>query len=499
MIQERKSGILLHITSLPAAYGIGDLGEKACWFADRLTEARQTLWQVLPINPTDGASYHSPYSAHSVFAGNTLLVSPQSMAEKRWIDAGDLQDKPVFSEESVEFDKVLDFKEGLFQKAFGNFQTDRGSQKDFETFCRNNAGWLEDYVLYVALKEHFGGKAWYQWPPEYRDRHESALDEMAARYPERLQKARFLQFVFFSQWNELKSYCLQKGIQLIGDMPIYVSYDSVDVWTNPGCFKLKANKDREFCAGVPPDYFSETGQLWGNPVYDWDKLREDNFSWWMARIEQNLALFDFTRIDHFRGLVAYWEIPAEEETAVNGRWVKVPVDDFLGTLQKRFPGLPILAEDLGIITDDVKEVMKRYRIPGMKVLLFAFSEDLKKHPYLPHNYVKNCVAYTGTHDNNTARGWFEKEAGDKEKKNLEKYLNKQVTAETVSRDLIQLVMTSRANIVLFPLQDILGLGEEARMNLPGTGEGNWIWRLKQENLQATVIERLADLTRETGR
>jgi 4-alpha-glucanotransferase len=316
---------------------------------------------------------------------------------------------------------------------------------------------------------------------------------------DRIEREKYLQFVFFEQWLSLKSYAREKGIQIIGDIPIYVHCDSVDVWTNPEIFKLDEEKKPAFVAGVPPDYFSETGQLWGDPVYQWNGLRDRGYSWWLKRVEHNLQLFDLVRIDHFRGFAAYWEIPAGEKTAVRGKWVDGPGDDFFKILVKRFPRLPIIAEDLGIITPDVRKLMNRFKLPGMRVLLFAFGDDLATNPYVPHNYIKNCVVYTGTHDNNTVKGWFEGEATQEDKGRLFRYLGREVSVEEIPWELIKLAMMSVANLAIIPMQDILGLGTEARMNRPSITEGNWEWQLLSDQLKSSVTERLREMTEIYGR
>jgi len=351
----------------------------------------------------------------------------------------------------------------------------------------------------VALKSHFGGKAWSEWPQDIRDRQPQALQSAKKELYETVEKERFLQYLFFKQWGSLKDYCKEKNIQVIGDIPIYVNHDSVDVWAHPELFKLDDEKRPYVVAGVPPDYFSETGQLWGNPIYQWDVLKEKEYDWWVQRIAQTLKVYDLLRIDHFRGLVAYWEVPATEKTAINGNWIEAPVMDFLNHLTRRFPSLPIIAEDLGVITPDVREIMHHFELPGMKLLLFAFGDDLATNPYIPHNLPRNCVAYTGTHDNNTIRGWFEKEATPEIKRRLFRYLGRNVPVEELHWELIRLVMMSVANVTIFPMQDILGLGEEARMNQPSTLEGNWQWRLLPDLLTPDLTSTLREMTETYGR
>lgn len=497
-MEERGSGILLNITSLPSPYGIGDLGPWAYRFADFLTEAKQGFWQILPLNPTDPAYGNSPYHSISAFAGNPLLISPEGMVEEGLLAEGNFEPLPPYPKGRVDYNAVIAYKRKIFHLAYECFKEIK-EHDDYEQFCSENAHWLGDFALFVALKGHFRGQAWSEWPVEVRDRQSEALQALNQEIKDNIEKEKFLQYLFFHQWFALKEYCNQRGIQLIGDIPIYVDYDSVDVWTHPEIFKLDDDMRPVALAGVPPDYFSETGQLWGNPVYRWDVLKERGYDWWVQRMAHTLNLFDVVRVDHFRGLVAYWEVPAGESTAIDGRWVEAPAYDFLSTLLKHFPSLPVIAEDLGVITPDVREVMHHFELPGMKILLFAFSEDHPMHPYLPHTYEKNSVVYTGTHDNNTVRGWFEKEVKPKDKERLFHYLGREVPMDELHWELIRLAMMSVARLVIIPMQDILGLGTEARMNRPATGEGNWEWQLLPEQVTPALAERLRDMTETYGR
>jgi len=498
-MKRRGSGILLHITSLPSSYGIGDLGLSAYRFVDFLSETKQSFWQILPLKPTSTAHGNSPYSSFSAFAGNILLISPERLVEEGLLSKADIEDRPSFSDERVIYEAVTEYKTRLFRAAYGNFKK-RGQQDcDFEAFCAENRCWLDDYALFVTLKENFNGVVWGEWPEDIRDRKGKIGKELQGKLRDKIEMEKFLQYVFYKQWHSLRAYCNSKDIQIIGDIPIYVNYDSADVWANPRIFKLGEGRRPTFVAGVPPDYFSSTGQLWGNPVYNWEALKKTGYAWWMRLIEHNLKLFNIIRLDHFRGLVAYWEVPAGEETAVNGRWVEVPVRDFFDRLLKHFPSLPIIAEDLGIITPDVKEIMGLYGFPGMKILLFAFGDDLATNPYVPHNHVKNCAVYTGTHDNNTARGWFRREAGPEDRRRLFQYLGREVSEETVCRELVRMAMMSVADLTIIPMQDILGLGEEARMNVPSTANGNWEWRLLPDQLTPSLATGLSELTHIYGR
>jgi 4-alpha-glucanotransferase len=496
-VDKRASGILLHITSLPSLFGIGDMGPEAFRFSDFLAESKQGFWQILPLNPIDPAYGNSPYHTIAAFAGNPLLISPEVMVQDGLLVKKDVEARE-YPKGRVDYDTVIAYKTSLFRLAYERLAqvTDHEA---YQRFCSENASWLDDFSLFAALKAHFKGRAWNEWPVEARDREAGALQSLKKDLHDGIERARFLQYLFFRQWFVLKQYCNEKGIQIIGDMPIYVDYDSVDVWTQPEIFKLDENKRLVAMAGVPPDYFSATGQLWGNPVYQWDKLKERRYGWWVRRMGHMLRLFDVVRIDHFRGLVAYWEVPAGEQTAVNGKWVKAPAADFFNTLFRRFPSLPVIAEDLGVITPDVKEVMRRFELAGMKVLLFAFGEDNPLHPYLPHTYEKNTVVYTGTHDNNTIRGWVEKEAKAEDKERLFRYLGREISAHDLPWELIRLAMMSVADLAIIPVQDILGLGAEARMNQPGTGAGNWEWQLLPGQLTPTLAEQLRTMTQIYGR
>ena len=497
-MDKRASGILLHITSLPSPFGIGDMGPEAYRFADFLAEAKQSYWQILPLNPTERIYGNSPYHSIAAFAGNPLLISPQLLVQDNWLTRADCEPAPKGPQGRVDYDMVVPYKERLFTIAYERFAKAE-DRVEYDQFCSQNSSWLEDFALFVALKAHFDGKAWSEWPPEARDRQPQALGALKEELHEAIERQKFLHYLFFRQWLALKRYCNEKAVRIIGDIPIYVDYDSVDVWSHPALFKLDEYKKPSAVAGVPPDYFSSTGQLWGNPVYRWDVLKERRFDWWLQRIGHTLDLYDAVRIDHFRGLVAYWEVPAGEQTAIHGQWVEAPVYDFFETLRTHYPSLPVIAEDLGLITPDVREVMQHFGLPGMKVLLFAFGEDDPQHPYLPHNYEENAVVYTGTHDNNTARGWFENEAKPADKKRLFRYLGRKVPAREVPWELIRLAMESRANLAVIPMQDILGLGEEARMNLPATGEGNWEWQLKPGQFSPKLTEKLRAMTETYGR
>jgi len=497
-MKRRCSGILLHISSLPSACGIGNLGPEAYRWADFLAETKQGIWQILPLNPTDPAHGNSPYQSVSAFAGNPLLISPELMVRDGFLEQSDIENLPGYQEGPVDYPAVIAGKELLFRVAYERFKQ-REKMYGYERFCAENASWLDDFALFMALKDCFPGRSWTEWPQEVRDRRPEALESRKEELRDARERTKFLQYVFFEQWHSLKAYCNRRGIQLFGDIPLYVIHESVDVWANPELFMLDEGRRPTLVAGVPPDYFSDTGQLWGNPVYRWDALRERGYGWWIQRVEHNLRLLDLLRVDHFRGLVGYWVVQAGETNAVNGRWVESPAEDLLNALIRRFPRLPIIAEDLGVITPDVREIMHRFDLPGMKVLLFAFGWDLPTNPYIPHNVPKNCVLYTGTHDNNTARGWFEREATPEIRERLYRYLGREVPAEDFHRELIRLAMMSVANTVIIPMQDVLGLGEEGRMNRPATTEGNWRWRLSSEQLTPPITAMLRDMTELYGR
>jgi 4-alpha-glucanotransferase len=494
----RGSGALLHITSLSSPYGIGDLGPEAYRFADFLVDTKQGLWQILPLNITAPSHGNSPYQSVSAFAGNPLLISPEFMVRDGLVSGSDVETMANYPKGRVDYRGVIADKERLFEVAYERFR--RWSDKhEYERFCMENSSWLDDFALFVALREKWPQRAWTDWPREIRDRQPEALGSLQRELHDGIERAKFLQYVFFEQWRSLKGYCNQRGIQIFGDIPIYVIHDSVDVWSNPGLFKLDDAKRPSVVAGVPPDYFSETGQLWGNPIYRWDVLRESGYAWWIRRMEHNARLYDLVRVDHFRGLVGYWEVPAGETNAINGKWVEAPAEDFFNALLRRYPQLPIIAEDLGVITPDVREVMRRFGLSGMKVLLFAFGDDLPTNPYIPHNLPRNCVLYTGTHDNNTARGWFEREASPEIRQRVFRYLGREVPAEEIHWELIRVAMMSVANMAIFPMQDVLGLGEEARMNRPATTEGNWQWRLLPDQLTSSLAKRLLQMTEIYGR
>ena len=502
----RASGILLHPTSLPGPHGIGDLGDEAYRFADFLSASRQTLWQVLPLGPTGYGD--SPYACYSAFAGNTLLISPERLFRQHLITRADLESLPSLPDGTVDFAGAHQMKDAILAKAFSTYQqtTDTEFRSEFETFAEQNASWLDDYALFRALKNAHGGSPWYDWERSLVRRTPAALTRARAELHEQVEAQKFYQFLFFRQWSELKTYCNRRDIQIIGDIPIFVAHDSADVWTNPDQFKLNSDLTPTVVAGVPPDYFSKTGQYWGNPLFDWERMLADGFKWWIARVRAALQMVDTARIDHFRGFAACWEIPGGDQTAERGRWAEAPGRELFTAIRAALGELPIIAEDLGVITPDVEKLRDDFGFPGMRILQFAFSSDTKNID-LPHNYHRNVVVYTGTHDNDTTVGWFNSVAGEgstRTAKQIEcerrlclKYLNTE--GEEIHWDFIREVFASVANTAIVPMQDVLGLGTEARMNLPNSTSGNWLWRYRGGVLSDELTARLRSLADLYGR
>ena len=496
----RCSGVLLHPTSLPGPYGIGDLGEDAYKFADFLADSGQHLWQLLPLAPTGFGD--SPYQCFSAFAGNPLLISPGKLVEHGLITEADLQPIPRFTAEKVNFGKAIEYKKKLLAVAFDNFKstTDTSLRADFLGFCNKHSSWLDNYALFRVLKEEHNGASWDVWPKELSKRDKAALGQAELRLQDQIEAEKFFQYLFFKQWSALREYCHSKQIRIIGDTPIFVAYDSADVWEHPEIFKLDSEGKPTVIAGVPPDYFSATGQLWGNPLYDWDAMKKDNYKWWIDRFRAMLEVVDIVRIDHFRGFAACWEIPGGDKTAQRGRWVEVPGRDFFATLKEVLGDLPIIVEDLGVITPDVEALRDDFMFPGMRVLQMAFGTDACNID-LPHNHVKNAVVYTGTHDNDTATGWFNSKAGSgstrdasqiaAEQNRCMRYLKS--NGKEIHWDFIEAAYASVCDIAIVPLQDILGLGSKSRMNLPASTEGNWSWRFKSEGLTDELSGKLKEM------
>lgn len=499
----RAAGILLHPTSLPGRFGIGDLGFEAYRFIDFLAGSGQQYWQVLPLGPTGFGN--SPYMCYSAIAGNPLLISLELLRDEGYLEDGDLWNVPDFPSDQVDYDKVIAYKLPLLQKACENFKlrASEDQRNRFAEFCANKALWLDDYAMFMALKEANEGKSWYQWEPDLIQRSPAALDQWGRRLNSEIVFHKFLQFAFFSQWSQLKQYASDRGIEIIGDIPIYVAHDSADVWSHPENFCIDAETyEPALMAGVPPDYFSATGQLWGNPVYNWEHLQETGFKWWIQRFEAMLDYVDIIRIDHFRGFESFWAVPLDPEiepelrTAEKGEWVKAPGKEFFEALRDQLGKLPILAEDLGVITPEVEELRDTFEFPGMKILQFAFGSD-PANPFLPFNYPRNCVVYTGTHDNDTTVGWFNSRP-EWERDAILRYLS-HVSPDGIHWDCIRLAYSSVANLAILPMQDLFGLGSEARMNFPGQIEGNWEWRYWSDALTTELGDRLKTMIHTYGR
>ncbi|MFP4229017.1 MAG: 4-alpha-glucanotransferase [Salinivenus sp.] len=498
MDSRRVSGLLLHITSLPSAYGIGDMGPAAYRFADFLTRTNQRLWQVLPLGPTRFG--HSPYSATSTFAGNPLLISPEPLRELGLVTDDDLAPLRDLPADHVDYARVAPRKRALLDTAYDRFAEGDSSLDTaaVDQFQADQSAWLNDYALYAALKDVHDGAHWTDWPAPLARFEEEALETARTQHADTVRKHAFWQYLFHRQWTALQAYCRARDIRLFGDVPIYVAHDSADVWAHQERFQLDADGHPTAVAGVPPDYFSPEGQRWGNPLYHWDRMRENDYAWWTHRMRHALDRFDLVRLDHFRGFDAYWEIPSDEETAVNGTWVEGPGADFFHTLEAALGELPVVAENLGIITDSVEALREQFGLPGMKVLQFAFNTD-PSNDFLPHNYERNVVAYTGTHDNNTTMGWWNDELSTPDRAFARDYLNLNASSTNVHTQCLRYLMASVANRVVTPLQDVLGLGGEARMNTPGEPEGNWRWRMTPDQLTEETEEHLSRLTRLYGR
>lgn len=486
-LDQRRAGVLLHITSLPGKGECGDMGREAFNFVNFLHDVGVTVWQTLPLGMTHGDG--SPYQCLSAHAGNPALINLDWLVEKGWLEYGE---RCADCHASHEFGKSC-----LVSKAYYGFDQKAGAddKAEFQQFCADKANWLEDFALFIALRNVFGHKCWNEWPEALKQRQPQALKESKQLLKAVIEAIKFEQFVFFKQWHELRAYAQEKGVLLFGDIPIFVSYDSADVWANREVFKLNKNGGMEVVAGVPPDYFSEFGQRWGNPHYDWRHLQKTGFRWWLDRIKSQNDMFDILRIDHFRGLEAAWEIPASEDTAINGKWVTAPGHELLRTIQTEFSSLCLVAEDLGIITDQVEALRDDFNLPGMRILQFAFDGNAKN-PYLPMNYLQNCVAYTGTHDNDTTVGWFNG-LSDGEKQRVYDYLG--WSSLPMPDALMYTALASVANLAVVPMQDILRLGSADRMNTPGTTVGNWRWRFDWSQLTEDSVGRFAHFISLLGR
>lgn len=490
---ERKAGVLLHITSLASPFGIGDMGPEAFAFADFLSKSSQKLWQILPLNPIEAAQSNSPYSALSSRAGNPLLISPEVLAKDGLLEKEKLNDYMLPQTGRTDYEQAEKLKNDLLTEAFEKFvsMNDSASNAEFEAFCEKNQAWLDDFAIYIALKQKHDGKPWYTWPEQFRKRDENALQEIES---EKLQFIKWQQYIFDKQWKDLKSYCNDLEIKLLGDIPFYVSYDSADVWANPEFFCVDEEGKITGIAGVPPDAFSDDGQLWGMPVFDWDVLKKQDYKWWIQRLEKNIELFDVVRLDHFRAFTDYWEVAGGEKTAVNGEWKLGPDAEFFTKIETALGGLPFVAEDLGEMSPGVYKLRDKFALPGMKVLQFAFDENMAQSDHIPHNFNANFYAYTGTHDNNTTLGWFRSSKDGEMKALIEKYVGYEVNEENICEVMARLTFSSVAKVAILPMQDVLKLDETTIMNIPGSNENNWSWRLKPGQVTHEAQQFLLNLT-----
>ncbi len=503
MIFPRRSGILLHVTSLPGEHGIGDFGESAFEFIEFLAGSGQKIWQVLPLNPTGYGD--SPYQCFSAFAGNPLFIDLAGLRQEGLLSATDLSSVPNFPDEQVAYDEVIVYKQELLRKAARTFFADKTNADvlAFDAFCEKQKAWLEDYALFMAFKRMHNDVAWVHWDAGMRQRDPSVLTEWRNKLSSELEFHRFTQFKFFQQWEKVRDRCRRHGISIMGDIPIYVAHDSADVWAHPELFRLNERGQPTAVAGVPPDYFSATGQLWGNPLYRWDVSASTGHHWWIERCRASLGMFDLVRLDHFRGFEAFWEIPGTAATAAEGKWVEGPGANLFQALQDELGELPFVAENLGVVTPGVEALRTSFGFPGMSLLQFAFGKDPQGPSFRPHNYSRELVAYTGGHDNDTTVGWWTS-SGLRDSTRTEQDIREErdftraylgFKDEAINWVLIRAVLASVANTAILPLQDILGLGTEARMNLPGTVSGNWRWRYNGGSLTNDVREKLLALTR----
>ena len=495
-VPPRYAGILLHPTSFPSPYGIGDLGKGAYEFIDFLRDCDLTLWQCLPLGPTGYGD--SPYQSFSSFAGQPLIISPDELVKEGLLTAEDLADVPDFGDGAIDYGPAIACKNKLLARAYAHFKASRKKalKEDYALFCNENADWLENYALFMALKDHHGGKSWHEWAPECQFPDAKIRQKLSRLLKDRIGYYCFIQFIFFRQWKALKSYANEKGILIIGDIPIFVSPDSADVWGRKDLFQLDEKGYPTAVAGVPPDYFSATGQLWGNPLYDWPAHKAEDYRWWISRIKNQLQLVDFLRIDHFRGFEAYWSVPYGEATAMNGRWVKGPGASLFTALEKALgKGLPIFAEDLGVITPPVEKLRDRFGFPGMKVLQFAFNAGGES-AYLPYLHIENCLCYTGTHDNDTTVGWYWS-LPEKVRDKVRRYVNSD--GSSIHWDFMRLAMGSVARYAIFPMQDLFGYGSDCRMNTPGKAAGNWTWRYQSDKLTPDLAKLIRQFAAIYGR
>jgi len=495
--QDRISGVLLHVTSLPSYGGIGDLGPAAYAFVDFLAAAKQRLWQVLPLSPTGYGS--SPYSALSAFAGNPLLISLERLADQGWLAWDRIAGLPGH-DAPADFEAANRLKIPLIEEAATNLldRADDATRARFQKFCNDNMSWLPDYALFNVLRRKYDYASWNNWPEEHALRKHDSMTTLLTTHSRELAIEQTIQFFFDQQWCSIRAYCAERDIQVMGDVAIFVNYDSADVWTHPELFELDEKGCPVRVSGVPPDYFSKTGQRWGNPLYKWGLLRERGFDWWVARIRRSLTLYDSIRLDHFRGFEAFWSIPAEEPTAINGQWVKAPGQELFQRLREVFGVLPFIAEDLGLITPEVDELREHFGMPGMRILQFGFS-DRNSHLYLPHKFVPNTVVYTGTHDNNTTLGWWRDDLADYEREHVQSYLGTIEHDGDIVWAMIRAAARSVAYLCIIPMQDILHLGSDARMNTPSAAQGNWSWRYHSQAIHPDFAAKLAALMEMTDR
>jgi 4-alpha-glucanotransferase len=506
VVRQRLSGVLLHPTSLPGPSGVGDLGQEAHRFVEFLADAGQGLWQVLPLGPTGYGD--SPYQCFSAFAGNPLLLSLDTLVEDGLLSAADVTGSPAFPLDEVDYGAVIEFKFPLLDKAFQAFEASApaSAREDFRAFCSAQASWLDDYALFVTVKEAHEGVVWTQWEKSIAAREPAAVARWTSEHAHVIASRKFRQYEFFRQWAALRKECRARGVRIMGDVPIFVAHDSADVWAHRELFRLDVTGEPEFVAGVPPDYFSETGQLWGNPLYRWDVLAKSGYRWWIERLRAALALVDLVRLDHFRGFEAYWEIPGKQTTAIKGRWVKGPGAPLFEALRDALGELPIVAENLGVITPEVEALRARFELPGMAILQFAFGTDPQGPGFRPHNYDHDLVVYTGTHDNDTTVGWWTGGVGDSTRVPEEVEQERALAGKYLATDgadvhwaFIRAILASVADVAITPLQDVLGLGSQARMNVPGRPAGNWRWRFRSDALTDAIRERLRELTELYGR
>lgn len=498
----RCSGILFHPTSLPSRFGIGDFGPSAFEFVDQLQNAGQSLWQVLPLGPIGVGD--SPYQAYSAFAGEPLLISPELLVQDGILDRRDLASPPQFPSDATDYDAVRKWKTTLLTKASQRFSSDTktGPDRTFQQFCADHASWLDDYALFTALRHKYGlGRNWTTWDKNLVKRNPAALAKAREELAPQVECEKYLQSVFYRQWGALRQHCSQKGIRIIGDIPIYVSPNSADVWAHPSQFLLADDGQPKCVAGVPPDYFSETGQLWGNPIYNWQEMEQSGFHWWIERFRGTFRLYDVLRVDHFRGFEAYWEVPAEEKTAVNGRWVKAPGEKLFRTVHAALGEVEIIAENLGVITPEVEALREKFGFPGMAVLQFAFGIEGNAANYRPHNLEREVIAYTGTHDNDTIMGWWNSDGGDSTRSEEDIQKEKDFTLqylgpchEPMNWKMLRALLGSVAHVAIAPMQDVLGLGSDARMNRPGVGEGNWRWRMLPDAFNSDIRRQLREMS-----